>query len=86
MSRARRVADAAFLYSELRIAVRILDGILHDPDLAEILRPGVVDPTTDLGIARDRIRSVRDRLFEQIRYDLAPLERSELEIDRADDA
>lgn len=62
--------------------VLLLDSILGDTDLAEVLTPGEVDPTTDLAIARDRIRSVRDRLFAQGRQDVDLLERLELELDR----
>jgi len=77
VTRARRATLNARVYGELRVAVLILE------DLTTIELD--TETIAGLAIARDRTRAARDRLWQLVRHDVEPLERLELEIDRAAD-
>jgi hypothetical protein len=80
VSRARRAAALATIYGELRAVVLVVEDLAGAAAIADD-----VQSTTDLSIASARLRVVRDRLFDQVRRDVDPLERLELELDRAPD-
>jgi uncharacterized protein YerC len=79
VSRVRRGAANATIYGELRAAILIVEDLAD----ADAILDDVMS-VADVAIARDRLRLVRDRLFAAVRHDIDPLERLELELDRAD--
>lgn len=87
MSRARRAADVAVTYGLLRGAIALLDDVLEQQPIGGTYfeEPGVRAAVDDVTAARIRLRSARDVMFQRVRHDVDPLERLELELDRAAD-